>query len=184
MRIVFFCAFSCERAWSGSGRCSGRLALLQWSLSHCRRVRERDCCYTAGLCCSVRCRGVLALQTRLCSIYSDHNESIQRNNVSAAAFFTRQRWASTSCEMEMTGPPPPNLPIPGRVSAPTCRLSAFDKYREATRAHRRSFRADARATKGARIPHLHAIDATCEDNIAHSVRNPQTNVRRAPARAH
>ncbi len=33
------------------------------------------------------------------------------------------------------------------------------------------------------MPHLHAIDATCEDNIAHSVRNPETNVRRAPARA-
>ena len=48
----------------------------------------------------------------------------------------------------------------------------------------RSFRAGARGTKGARIPHLHAIDATCEDNIAHSVRNPETNVRRAPARAH
>ena len=55
----------------------------------------------------------------------------------------------------------------------------------------RSFRAGARGTKGARMPHLDAIDATCKtitaarlDSLAHSVRNPETNARRAPARAH
>ena len=66
------------------------------------------------------------------------------------------------------------------------RSGALSTSNEATRVRRRSFRADARGTKGARMPHLHTRSSTRRvlDSLAHSVRNPQTNVRRALARAH